>query len=613
MVAKRHKRYETGEASNYMTRKQAMQKLQLNLKDFRRLCILKGVYPRAPANKKKVNKGSTANRTYYFLKDIQFLLHEPIINKFREYKTYLKRLKKASVRGEKDQAARIVDNRPTYRVDHVVRERYPSFIDAVRDLDDALCMCFLFAKLPKSKRVYAPTVRLCNRLTVEFMQYIIRSRSLRKVFVSIKGFYYQAEIMNQNVTWVVAHDFPHVQPSDVDFRVMATFTEFYQTMLGFVLYRLYQSINLRYPPAIPQLPKNSSTCIESKNHPKDHIRFCEEEELSAEVIASLNVPLIRAERVDEEETEDDTITLLSADGDDAQNALRKKQEEIKNFEKLFEGCKFFLSREVPRESLVFVIRCFGGEVSLEKTSSIGSTYDVTDQTITHQITDRPTVEKTYISRYYVQPQWVFDSVNARLQLPLAGYLPGDTLPPHLSPFVNEKDGSYVPPERQKIIALQRGEDPGLNDEEEDFSEDELEEGDVEDEEEGIEDDEEEEEEEEKEEEDDNEESIPSPSAENEDQELEDTEEASDEAGVVIKPGSRYFDRKQQPDQIAAEEKRLAIMMMHKKKKRLYNQIKYGEKKNRREAEVLATKRKAIDKEKRRKKATEKKSKLQNTA
>lgn len=602
------KKFEAGAATQYISRKKACKKLQLTLADFRRLCILKGVYPRAPANKKKVNKGSTANRTYYFLKDIQFLLHEPIINKFREYKTYLKRLKKASVRGEKDQAARIVDNRPTYRVDHVVRERYPSFIDAVRDLDDALCMCFLFAKLPKSKRVYAPTVRLCNRLTVEFMQYVIRSRSLRKVFVSIKGFYFQAEIMNQNVTWVVAHDFPHVQPSDVDFRVMATFTEFYQTMLGFVLYRLYQSINLRYPPAIPQLPKNSSTCIESKNnHPKDHVRFCEEEELSMEVIASLNVPLVRAERVDEEETEDDTITLLSADGDDAQNALRKKQEEIKNFEKLFEGCKFFLSREVPRESLVFVIRCFGGEVSWEKTSCIGSTYDVTDQTITHQITDRPTVDKTYISRYYVQPQWVFDSVNARLQLPLAGYLPGDTLPPHLSPFVNEKDGSYVPPERQKIIALQRGEDPGLNDEEEDYSEDEVEDG--------VEEEEEEEEVEGAEEED---ESVPSPTAGddettvNDDQELEDAEQeeaAEDESAVVIKPGSRYFDRKQQPDQIAAEEKRLAIMMMHKKKKRLYNQIKYGEKKNRREAETLATKRKAIDKEKRRKKATEKKSKL----
>merc|ERR1712136_142335 len=321
-------------------------------------------------------------------------------------------------------------------------------------------------------------------------------------------------------------------------------------------------------------------------------KFCEDEELSAEVIASLNVPLVRAEKVDEEEEGDDTIQLLSAEGtDDAQNALRKKQAEIKKFEKLFEGQKFFLSREVPRESLVFVIRCFGGEVSWEKTSCIGSTYDVTDQTITHQICDRPTVEKTYISRYYVQPQWVFDSVNARMLLPLAGYLPGDTLPPHLSPFVNVKDGSYVPPERQKIIALQRGEDPGLNDEEEDFSEDDEEN------EEGIEEGSEEEEEgEEKEEK-------------YEEEQLAQVEQEADEASVVIKPGSRYFDRKQQPDQIAAEEKRLAIMMMHKKKKRLYNQIKYGEKKNRREAENLATKRKAIDKEKRRKKAGEKKSKL----
>merc|ERR1712136_317672 len=215
--------------------------------------------------------------------------------------------------------------------------------------------------------------------------------------------------------------------------------------------------------------------------------------------------------------------------------------------------------------------------------------------------DRPTVEKTYISRYYVQPQWVFDSVNARMLLPLAGYLPGDTLPPHLSPFVDEKDGSYVPPERQKIIALQRGEDPGLNDEEEDFSEDEEE---IEEESEG---------EGEKEEE-----GVPSPTpADAADENIPDEEEqlaqveqeADEEASVVIKPGSRYFDRKQQPDQIAAEEKRLAIMMMHKKKKRLYNQIKYGEKKNRREAENLATKRKAIDKEKRRKKAGEKKSKL----
>lgn len=56
----------------------------------RRLCILKGIYPHEPKHKKKVNKGSTAPRTFYLLKDIRFLLHEPIVGKFREYKVMLR-------------------------------------------------------------------------------------------------------------------------------------------------------------------------------------------------------------------------------------------------------------------------------------------------------------------------------------------------------------------------------------------------------------------------------------------------------------------------------------------------------------------------------------------
>ena len=52
----------------------------------RRLCILKGIYPHEPAHAKKVGKGSTAPKTYYLMKDIQFLLHEPIVNKFRQFK-----------------------------------------------------------------------------------------------------------------------------------------------------------------------------------------------------------------------------------------------------------------------------------------------------------------------------------------------------------------------------------------------------------------------------------------------------------------------------------------------------------------------------------------------
>lgn len=43
-------------------------------------------------------------------------------------------------------------------------------------------------------------------------------------------------------------------PTDVDYRVMATFTEFYTTLLGFVNFRLYHSLNLVYPPKVRQLP-----------------------------------------------------------------------------------------------------------------------------------------------------------------------------------------------------------------------------------------------------------------------------------------------------------------------------------------------------------------------
>ncbi|CAK8671730.1 unnamed protein product [Clavelina lepadiformis] len=123
-MARMKKKFESGAATQYISRKRACKKLQLSLADFRRLCILKGIYPHQPVNKKKVNKGSTANRTFYFMKDIQFLLHEPIINKFREYKVYIHRLRKAEAQYDKVKAAHVRQNRPTYRVDHIVRERF---------------------------------------------------------------------------------------------------------------------------------------------------------------------------------------------------------------------------------------------------------------------------------------------------------------------------------------------------------------------------------------------------------------------------------------------------------------------------------------------------------
>jgi len=85
--------------------------------------------------------------------------------------------------------------------------RYPTFIDSLRDLDDALSMCSLFATLPANSKIKADLVKKCQCLTAEFQHYIIASKSLKKVFLSIKGIYYQAEIQSQPITWIVPYQF----------------------------------------------------------------------------------------------------------------------------------------------------------------------------------------------------------------------------------------------------------------------------------------------------------------------------------------------------------------------------------------------------------------------
>ena len=82
------------------------------------------MYPVEPKNKKKVNKGSTANKTYYYIKDIQYLAHEPVLNKFREFKVFLRKLKKAIAKEEPDTAQRLEDNKPVYKLDHILKERF---------------------------------------------------------------------------------------------------------------------------------------------------------------------------------------------------------------------------------------------------------------------------------------------------------------------------------------------------------------------------------------------------------------------------------------------------------------------------------------------------------
>lgn len=104
---------------------------------------------------------------------------------------------------------------------------------------------------------------------------------------------------------------------------------------------------------------------------------------------------------------------------------------------------------MPHDSLEYVILCGGGQVVLQKTGTRVEQFDA-DATITHVIVDRPTSTTNGANRDLVQPQWVYDSFNAKTLLPILPYAPGVTPPAHLSPFVDyTAEDAYIPD--QKVI------------------------------------------------------------------------------------------------------------------------------------------------------------------
>lgn len=485
-----------------------------------------GIYPREPRSKKRASKSATPSTTFYYTKDISYLLHEPLLNKFRVQKALAKKISKALGRNEVSDASRLERNlTPRMKLDHIIKERYPTFVDALRDLDDALSMLFLFANLPSTENVPPKIVAKCQRLTMEFEHYLIRTHSLRKSFLSIKGIYYQATIQGQDILWLIPYKFVQRTAGDVDFRIMATFVEFYTTLLGFVNYRLYTSIGLVYPPRFDAQREERGAELEA---------FQLEGQDGEEVDEARQLP--DAETNEKAQTEADKLLSLPAGDDDVspnesapEDANQEASTSLDQFAsidptadsllqpsttadaataaKLFEPFTFYLSRETPRHPIELIVKSFGckrvGWDSL--LGEAGSYCNEDDPRITHQVVDRPdiplpsppetddtdglddgfddgapVVKKTnerVPGRIYVQPQWVWDSVNAgQLQRPDL-YAPGATLPPHLSPWVKPKKGDYdptLPLAEQETVAEAEAEDDEDDDEEDDEVDDDSE-------------------------------------------------------------------------------------------------------------------------------------------
>jgi pescadillo len=140
---------------------------------------------------------------------------------------------------------------------------------------------------------------------------------------------------------------------------------------------------------------------------------------------------------------------------------------------LFAPLTVFLSRETPRQPLEFLLRSFGcRRLGWDTVLGDGAfTNDEADSSITHQVVDRPPLPQTSLppipvamvedgngealpisirpgsrvpGRIYIQPQWVWDCVNAGKLLRPDLYAPGATLPPHLSPWIKPGEREYDP-------------------------------------------------------------------------------------------------------------------------------------------------------------------------
>jgi pescadillo protein len=284
---------------------------------------------------------------------------------------------------------------------------------------------------------------------------------------------------------------------------MLTFLELYQTLLGFVFFKLYTDIGLVYPPPLDLNKQDSGAGIDAftledstrnnllstlppASDGQGHIK-----KVSSKAVRQTIEALARS-GVSEEGHEADVLPHSAEKADQDEDFVLRPSashpgdaanlptlHSLSSFPQshgahLFAPYTFFLSRETSRPIFEFIVRCFGGRIGWSDTSGSGSPFDETDDAITHVIIDRPSIRRLDETeaelsrrqqRKYVQPQWIVDCVNSEKILLEEPYFQGKTLPPHLSPF-GDREGAYDPRAEEDIAMDDEREQNGISEEDE---------------------------------------------------------------------------------------------------------------------------------------------------
>jgi len=323
------------------------------------------------------------------------------------------------MKNEKYDVKKLVESKPGYSIDHILKERYPRFNDALNDLDDALCLVTLFSNLPKHEllKINSETVLLCQRLVKEFMLYCAVTQNFKKGFISIKGIYLNIEMLGNNITWLSPFNYPQKMPFDVDYEIMLNFLELYSNLMKFINLKLFKDIGLEYPPPVENL------------------------ELPFFGFNSLDLHNLQ-ENVSSKNSKEKTLISeeLNCDSEELKKIFEEEKTN-KKLKSLFKNFVFYFSREIPKEIFGLAVLNSGG---LFGDDSDNSSFPENDHRITHYVVDRPSEFITFNeNKEYIQPQWIFDCINSNTLLPVSEYQPGKKLPPHLSPFFEFDKGKYI--------------------------------------------------------------------------------------------------------------------------------------------------------------------------
>jgi len=345
--------------------------------------------------------------------------HEKLLDKFRELKIYERKIKKAKARNQKFDLKKLVDGKPTYSIDHILKERYPRFLDAVNDLDDALCLISLFASLPKHEllNIKSETISECQRLLREFYLYCAVSKSFRKGFISIKGIYMNVEVMNYDIVWLSPIHTQQKLTFDVDYEIMSNFLELYISLMKFVNLKLFKDIGMDYPP------------------PKENY------DMTFFGLNSLDINKIQNKVGIKAESEKNKLSEEVNLESEEMKKILELENQNKIIKNLFKNCVFYISREVPSELFGLAIMSAGGVYGDE---SENSPIQHDDPIITHYIVDRPKENMTMVpNKEYIQPQWILDCVNSAKLISIADYEPSKKLPAHISPFYEFSEEGHI--------------------------------------------------------------------------------------------------------------------------------------------------------------------------